>query len=96
MCRLRRAPARAEPVGQGSSSEAEEGNAESPSQMRPVTRPSVSDPVQTVAWGGTLPSGRRMVVGGLVAATLGACATELSTVRLARQRLLFPSDAGKR
>ncbi|KAG2487221.1 hypothetical protein HYH03_014194 [Edaphochlamys debaryana] len=28
-------------------------------------RPSLADPVQTIAWGGTLPSGRRLVLGGL-------------------------------
>ena len=32
-----------------------------------------SDPVQTVAWGGKLPSTRRMVLGGLAGISIGAC-----------------------
>jgi hypothetical protein len=35
-------------------------------------RPSLADPVQTVAWGGRLPSKRRAVLGGLAGLAVGA------------------------
>ena len=35
-------------------------------------RPSLGDPVQTVSWGGQLPSQRRAVLGGLAGLGIGA------------------------
>eukprot|EP00873_Tetraselmis_striata_P014914 jgi/Tetstr1/435178/TSEL_002634.t1 len=47
---------------------AEDGAVPPPS---PAPGPSPTDPVQTVAWGGSLPSKRRMVLGGLTGLSIG-------------------------
>ena len=44
---------------------------------RPRPQPRLSDPAQTVAWGGTLPGGRRAVVGALSGLSIGDQLTSL-------------------
>ena len=62
-------------------------------EPRPRPQPRLSDPAQTVAWGGTLPGGRRAVVGGLSGLSIGILGSEGYVLRLAVNHLWVVSGS---